>query len=139
MALAATPGPGSYFVGWSGDCAGSAGCNLSLTANRAVTATFGLLRTLTVTVASVEGGAGRCEDGGGEGGEDEADEHPEAAREQLPGCASPRDRLHGEDEGARDDAQGGARERGGGEDGTENAENRENQEPAEYCQHFMKT
>ena len=58
VALAATPGPGSYFVGWSGDCAGSAGCNLSLTANRAVTATFGLLRTLTVTVASVEGGAG---------------------------------------------------------------------------------
>jgi len=58
VALAATPAPGSYFVGWSGDCAGSAGCNLSLTTNRAVTATFGLLRTLTVTVASVEGGAG---------------------------------------------------------------------------------
>lgn len=58
VALAATPGPGSYFVGWSGDCTGSAGCNLALSANRAVTATFGLLRTLAVTIASVAGGAG---------------------------------------------------------------------------------
>jgi hypothetical protein len=58
VALQATPAPGSYFAGWSGDCTGNAGCNLTLSTNRAVTATFGLLRTLAVTLASVEGGAG---------------------------------------------------------------------------------
>ena len=58
VALSATPSPGSYFVGWSGDCTGVASCNLALTANRAVAATFGLLRTLAVSLASVEGGAG---------------------------------------------------------------------------------
>jgi hypothetical protein len=58
VALAATPGPGSYFAGWSGACTGSGGCDLVLSANRAVTATFGLLHTLTVTVTSVAGGAG---------------------------------------------------------------------------------
>lgn len=58
VALAATPSPGSFFVGWSGDCTGGAGCNVTLSANRSVTATFGLLRTLAVTLASVEGGTG---------------------------------------------------------------------------------
>ena len=58
VALAATPTAGSYFVGWSGACTGSGGCDLTLSANRAVTATFGLLRALEVTVTSVAGGAG---------------------------------------------------------------------------------
>jgi hypothetical protein len=54
--LAATPDPGSYFVGWSGDCAGAAACNFAMSADRAVTATFGLLRTLDVALAGPGGG-----------------------------------------------------------------------------------
>lgn len=58
VSLSPTPSPGAYFVGWTGDCAGDGACNLAMSANRAVTATFGLLRTLSVTVAPLGGGAG---------------------------------------------------------------------------------
>ena len=56
MALTAVPATGSYFVGWtgSGGCGGSnSTCNLTLTANQQVTATFNVTQsnpTLTVTL-----------------------------------------------------------------------------------------
>ncbi len=48
--LVATPAPGSYFVGWSGDCSGAGACSLPMSVDRAVTANFALLRILDVTV-----------------------------------------------------------------------------------------
>ena len=43
VSLAATATTGSVFTGWSGACAGSAACTLSMTAARSVTATFDTL------------------------------------------------------------------------------------------------
>jgi hypothetical protein len=40
VTLEATPTPPATFSGWSGDCAGTDACNLSMTAARDVTATF---------------------------------------------------------------------------------------------------
>ncbi len=40
VGLASTASPGSSFVGWSGDCAGTADCNVIADADRSVTATF---------------------------------------------------------------------------------------------------
>jgi hypothetical protein len=40
VALAATPDPGAFFVGWSGDCTGSGSCDLTMSAARSVAATF---------------------------------------------------------------------------------------------------
>jgi hypothetical protein len=40
VALAATADPGWVFSGWSGDCAGTGACNLTMSADRSVTATF---------------------------------------------------------------------------------------------------
>lgn len=42
--------PGSVFTGWSGDCTGTATCQVTMSADRSVTATFVPLRTLSVTV-----------------------------------------------------------------------------------------
>ena len=50
VSLSATPSPGSFFAGYSGACTGSS-CDLEMDGDRAVTATFGLLRTLVVTLA----------------------------------------------------------------------------------------
>ncbi len=47
--LSTTPGAGSLFSSFSGDCTGSS-CSPGMTAPRAVTATFGVARALTVTV-----------------------------------------------------------------------------------------
>ena len=49
VTLTATPAPGTAFTGWSGGCSGTATCVVPATADRAVTAHFVLLRTLTVT------------------------------------------------------------------------------------------
>ena len=38
--LTATPGPDAYLVTWSGDCAGSGGCSVAMTAARTVGAQF---------------------------------------------------------------------------------------------------
>ena len=40
VALTATPAPGFQFVGWSGACTGTGPCNVTMTQNRSVTATF---------------------------------------------------------------------------------------------------
>jgi hypothetical protein len=40
VSLTATPASGSTFGGWGGACTGTGACNLSMTANRSVTATF---------------------------------------------------------------------------------------------------
>ena len=39
--LTPAPAPPAVFVGWSGDCAGSGACALTMNATRSVTATFG--------------------------------------------------------------------------------------------------
>ncbi|GMU46796.1 MAG: hypothetical protein AMXMBFR26_15780 [Porticoccaceae bacterium] len=52
VSLVATPAAGSAFTGWSGDCSGSGACALTMDANHAVTATFGVPAssyTLSVT------------------------------------------------------------------------------------------
>lgn len=51
--LTATPSPGFELASWSGDCSGAGACQVTMTQNRAVTATFQPVvvpRTLTVTV-----------------------------------------------------------------------------------------
>ena len=56
VVLTAAANAGSRFVGWSGSCSGTAAtCNVSMTAAKAVTATFKPLYTLTVS----ETGAGK--------------------------------------------------------------------------------
>jgi hypothetical protein len=40
VSLAAAAASGSVFTGWSGDCAGTGSCQLSMTADRSATATF---------------------------------------------------------------------------------------------------
>ena len=43
VTLSVTPAAGSVFLGWGGDCSGTAGCALAMDQARAVTATFGYL------------------------------------------------------------------------------------------------
>lgn len=53
VGLAATPDPGFEFTGLSGDCSGSGTCQVTMSQNRSVTATFqpvAVMRTLTVSV-----------------------------------------------------------------------------------------
>ncbi len=70
ITLTATPEAGWVFVGYSGDCTGTT-CNLPMTADASVTATFAQLFTLDVTVAgtgSVSAGSGtimNCTSAGG--------------------------------------------------------------------------
>ena len=40
VGLNASPAAGSLFSGWSGDCSGAGSCNLSMTSDKSVTATF---------------------------------------------------------------------------------------------------
>ena len=65
LTLTATAGGSSAFSGWGGDCVGTTPtCNLNnLSANRAATATFGQVQTLTIVIPA--GGAGQVtsEDG----------------------------------------------------------------------------
>ena len=49
VTLTPTPDSGSAFTGWSGDCTGTGGCTVTMDQARAVTANFGVARTLTVS------------------------------------------------------------------------------------------
>jgi uncharacterized delta-60 repeat protein len=49
--LTATASPGSSFTGWSGDCASSGACTVTVSADRAVTATFESDKMLTLKKA----------------------------------------------------------------------------------------
>ena len=68
VTLTATPTGGSTFTGWSGACTGTSTCQLTMSADRSVTATFGGgggggTRTLTVTTptnGSIEGDGIDC-------------------------------------------------------------------------------
>lgn len=52
VTLVATPGLGSIFTGWSGECSGATACEVTVDQARAVTANFGLdSHTLTVEAA----------------------------------------------------------------------------------------
>ena len=57
ITLTAAPAQGSRFAGWSGACAGVAGCELTVAVDQAVTATFELIR-YPVTVYKVGAGSG---------------------------------------------------------------------------------
>jgi phospholipase C len=46
--LTATAASGAYFAGWSGACTGTGSCTLTMNANKAVTATFNLNKTVKV-------------------------------------------------------------------------------------------
>ncbi len=50
--LTATPGTGWAFLGWSGDCTGSGACQVTMTDDRLVTATFGPL--IDIEIVSME-------------------------------------------------------------------------------------
>src|SRR5439155_4969691 len=50
VALTATPDTNEVFTGWSGDCSGTSTCNLTMDANKSVTATFAAKKTLSLTV-----------------------------------------------------------------------------------------
>ena len=72
--LAANPGTGSSFAGWSGDCSGSGACSVTMTASRSVTAAFTLKKvrltvsptgTGTGSVSSSPAGISKCTAGGG--------------------------------------------------------------------------
>jgi hypothetical protein len=51
-ALTATPGAGSTFVGWSGACTGTAGCNVAMTSDQEVTASFKNAPVATTTTTA---------------------------------------------------------------------------------------
>jgi len=51
-ALTATPGAGSTFAGWSGVCTGTAGCNVAMTSDQAVTASFKKAPAATTTTTA---------------------------------------------------------------------------------------
>ena len=57
VTLAATASAGSTFVGWTGACSGTGSCQLTMTGDRQVTATFTPLRTLAVTPGGTGSGS----------------------------------------------------------------------------------
>ncbi len=56
VTLAATPGSGSTFTGWSGACTGTGTCQLTMSQVQTVTATFTITFPLTVTKAGAGSG-----------------------------------------------------------------------------------
>jgi hypothetical protein len=71
VTLAAAPGAGSTFAGWSGACTGTGACTVAMTAARTVTATFETTAVIDATVSVNAGGAATgsfAADGGFTGG-----------------------------------------------------------------------
>jgi PASTA domain-containing protein/List-Bact-rpt repeat protein len=58
VTLSATAAAGSRFTGWSGACAGSGTCTVTMGATRSVTANFTLLSGFTLSVAKSGNGSG---------------------------------------------------------------------------------
>ncbi len=58
VSLTPAAAPGSRFVAWSGDCSGSGGCTVTMTAARNVQATFDIDPNKTLTVIKSGNGAG---------------------------------------------------------------------------------
>jgi PKD repeat protein len=57
VTLTATPDASSIFIGWSGDCSGTGGCQVAMDRFRSVTATFAA-EAFTLTVSRVGTGSG---------------------------------------------------------------------------------
>jgi hypothetical protein len=55
VSLSAMPAPGSVFTGWSGDCVGSAACDVTVNSATAITATFTRLPSAIAIVATNAG------------------------------------------------------------------------------------
>ncbi len=64
VALVASASPGFLFTGWAGACTGTGPCSVTLAADRAVSATFTAVRTLTVVPEPAEGGTVTSDLGG---------------------------------------------------------------------------
>ena len=65
VVLTADPEPGSTFAGWSGDCTGTSTCNVTMSTNRSVTATFDdipdpVTHSLTIAEAGTGTGSVQC-------------------------------------------------------------------------------
>jgi hypothetical protein len=81
--------PGSVFAGWSGDCAGSGSCTVAMSQDRNVTATFALLRTLTVTLAGDGSGTVSSDPAGIDCGSDCDQAYADGASVALAAAADP--------------------------------------------------
>ena len=62
VTVTATPSTGYRFTGWSGACTGTGACEVTMTADRAVTATF--VRRYTLTASASPSGGGSVSGGG---------------------------------------------------------------------------
>jgi hypothetical protein len=59
VSLTASPGGSSSFDGWGGSCGGSAGCSVTMTSSRSVSATFNPVAATNYTLTVTGGGSGQ--------------------------------------------------------------------------------
>ena len=59
VVLSAVAAPGSQFTGWAGSCTGTAACVLTMTVDRAVTATFEPIASYALTITKAGNATGR--------------------------------------------------------------------------------